>query len=101
MVVGAVSVLIAIGLAVGSALGANLWRMLTDSDYRVPEQASLWSFKPTVMNPGSGGWWLYGEDGHHYFHYGGDGAHPYRIITRQAARACKGFDARQVQTWCR
>lgn len=79
---------------------ANLWLSATDGDYRVPATASWWQFEPTVMNPGSGGWWLYGEDAEHYYHFRGTGTPPYRSISRAAASTCQGFDPRRVETWC-
>ena len=78
----------------------NLWLSATDSEYHVPATSTWLGFVPTVMNAGSGGWWIYGEDAEHYYHHAPDGTQPYRAIRRQDAQACAGFDAHRVDTWC-
>jgi hypothetical protein len=94
------ALLIAVLIGIGTNLWSNLWLTLTDREYLIPPQSSLWWFEPTHMNPGSGGWWLYGEDRDHYYHFTGEAGNPFRVISRHAARACAGFDPRQVRTWC-
>jgi hypothetical protein len=99
----ALGVLALLGLALSSAGRhslVNLWLSATDSDYLVPDSSTWARFKPTVMNPGSGGWWLYGEDPSRYYHFIGSGSPPYRAISREAAHACAGFDPHRVETWC-
>lgn len=76
----------------------NTWLELTDADYRIPAESSRARFKPTVMNTGSGGWWVYGEDVDNYYHSEGGAA--YRKLGRAAAAACAGFQPQDVQTWC-
>ena len=41
----------------------NSWLLLTEYAYFIPAESSMWRFEATVMNPGSGEWWLYGQDG--------------------------------------
>lgn len=77
----------------------NLWLSLTDNDYAVPAESSHWQFRPTRMNTGSGGWWVYGEDRTHYYHFTG-GSPAYQAISRDAAARCPGFEPQQVSTWC-
>ena len=97
----ACAVLLAILMvAVTTPLGVNLWFLATDPVYVMPAESSVFRFKPTVMNPGSGDWWLYGEDGLYYFAFTGEGRPPYRSITRARAAACEGFIATDVEAWC-
>lgn len=77
----------------------NGWSVLTGRGYVVPAESSVFAFEPTLMNPGSGEWWLYGEDARHYFHFTGTGAPPYTKIARSAAARCRGFDRHDVGTW--
>ncbi len=86
--------------ALNTRLAVNLWLLATDSEYIVPSQSHLASFVPTLMNPGSGGWWLYGEDQDHYYHFVGAGLPPYRYISRAAAGNCPGFDRHRHESWC-
>ena len=41
---------------------SNLWLLATGDGYSIPTGSSLFSFQPTLMNQGSGDWWIYGRD---------------------------------------
>lgn len=98
--IGLAALILCIGLLLMlRGLIANLWLSWTDSDYRVPAQSSYFSFTPTVMNSGSGGWWDYGEDGHYFYHFTG-GTPSYRAISRDAAARCAAFNRHDVNSWC-
>jgi hypothetical protein len=99
VLLGLVAVLVIMGLF-GTRWLSNLWLSFTDKEYVVPAESSALSFTPTVMNPGSGEWWLYGEDRHNYYHFLGSADGAYRKISRDGARACKGFDPHDHTTWC-
>ena len=58
----------------------------------------LW-FNPTVMNEGSGDWWIYGED-HRYYYFIGDGRGRYKMFPKERAQSCQGFDPTRSDTWC-
>ncbi|HAK61594.1 MAG TPA: hypothetical protein DCO77_14665 [Nitrospiraceae bacterium] len=64
----------------------NGWHLLTGRGYKIPAESSIFSFKPTVMNSGSGEWWLYGEDSTHYYYLDNN-----TKISREAAETCRGF----------
>ena len=74
----------------------NGWHLLTGRGYAIPDSSSVFSFRPTVMNPGSGEWWLYGEDNTYYYYF--DDA---TKISKQDAEDCLGFKADDHMTWCR
>ncbi|MEP3891381.1 MAG: hypothetical protein ABJN69_13055 [Hellea sp.] len=41
---------------------SNLFSLTIEQGYFIPEESNMFTFKATKMNPGSGDWWLYGED---------------------------------------
>jgi hypothetical protein len=45
----------------------NLWCLLTENGYFIPQESNIFSFDATEMNSGSGGWWIYGEDKKYYY----------------------------------
>lgn len=99
VLIGLAAALVMLGLLSTRWL-SNLWLSATDREYVVPAESSALSFTPTVMNPGSGEWWLYGEDRRYYYHFLGRPDQAYRKISRDGARACKGFDPHDHTTWC-
>lgn len=78
----------------------NAWFLMTDSVFIIPKESSVWRFSPTVMNDGSGDWWLYGEDGVHFYHFVGGESVSYLLFPREAVKDCTGFDPHDVNTWC-
>ncbi len=80
-------------------LGGNIWFLMTEPGYIVPAESSVFTFRPTVLNPGSGDWWIYGEDGDNYYHFIGKGERPYGYIPRLKAEEVVGFDPQDYSTW--
>jgi hypothetical protein len=74
----------------------NLWGLLIDSAYFIPEGSSVFTFRSTVPNPGSGDWWLYGEDSRYYYYFEDDVK-----LSKQVAETCQGFLKDDFTTWCR
>lgn len=85
---------------ISSNLGINLWNLLVGRGYIVPNEASILTFEPTVMNDGSGEWWLYGEDSSAYYAFIGSVDRQYVRFPRATAKTCKGFDPHDLRTWC-
>jgi len=83
-----------------SRAGVNAWFLLTDSVYVIPAGSSLFSFEPTVMKPGSGDWWIYGEDGNNFYHFLGEDSSPYMVYPKKLAVQCAGFQPMNYNTWC-
>jgi len=50
-----------------SSFFGNLWLIVTENYYKIPKESSIFTFEPTKMNEGSGGWWIYGEDNLNYY----------------------------------
>ena len=73
----------------------NGWHLLTGRGYKLPEGSSVFSFRTTVMNPGSGEWWLYGEDSTYYYYLDGT-----TKISKKNIENCPGFKTDDHTTWC-
>jgi hypothetical protein len=73
----------------------NLWGLLVDPNYFIPTGSTIFTFRPTMMNPGSGDWWIYGEDSRYYYYFEDD-----IKISKQTAETCQEFDKVDVTTWC-
>ncbi len=83
----------------GTAVG-NWISMLDRNGFFVPEDSSVWSFRETVSDSGSGGYWLYGEDAAAF--YAAEtrgGVERYSRITRRAAAEVDGFEPHDFETW--
>ncbi|MCA9385507.1 hypothetical protein KC717_02570 [Candidatus Dojkabacteria bacterium] len=79
----------------------NTFQSLTEEVYVIPKESSMWTFDATKYNPGSGDWWVYGEDSMYYYHYTGEGIDTtYEVISREDASQCSGFDKHDHSTWC-
>lgn len=97
----------AIGVAVAVAIFAfcgftqapsNLWSLLTGRGFFIPTQSSIFSFRTTVDNPGSGEWWLYGEDSR-YFYALHDHDPRYLAFPKAKQRETRGFQPADYKTW--
>jgi hypothetical protein len=87
-------------LAAGTNLVTNAWLLITEPANVIPTESSLWRFTPTVMNDGSGDWWIYGEDNENYYYFPGSGQRPYVAMSRASALDCPGFNSKSFRTWC-
>jgi hypothetical protein len=106
------SILLGIGLVcllyVSTRAVPNLWNLLTDSGiYRIPEGSSFFTFRPLEMNSGNGNYWIRGEDNKYYYYFEdywleGDKFYGKGVlkISKQDAKACKGFVLADMMTWC-
>ena len=47
----------------------NLWMLLTDASNYIPDPSSVFTFQPTRIDNGSGGYWRYGEDNNNYYYF--------------------------------
>ncbi len=100
-IIGALLIFFAGLLIVGYApVGVNLWFLAIDPVYMIPRESSIFVFKPTVMNAGSGDWWIYGEDGNNFYHFTGESPSSYLSYPRKLAAQCTGFQPTNHDTWC-
>jgi hypothetical protein len=75
----------------------NVFGLMVDSQdvYHIPRGSSLFTFRPTEWNPGSGDWWIYGEDNRYYYYFEDD-----LKLSKRAVETCQGFLKDSVSTWC-
>lgn len=78
----------------------NLWFLAIEPAYVIPKESSILRFKPTQMNPGSGDWWLYGQDQERYYYFFGKNGISYVSYRKDLALGCLGFMAKDFETWC-
>lgn len=94
----ALMLLSALLLAWLTPLFSNALMLLMDRDNFIPEESSIWTFEPTLINQGSANYWLYGEDQQHYFYFSYAAEGPYQVIARN--NRCESFDKHDYRTWC-
>ncbi len=76
----------------------NLLSMLEGAgSYFVPAESSIFTFEPTINNPGSGSWWLFGRDHKRYYALSMTSAEYHHI---PQDNSCEGFDPHRLETWC-
>lgn len=92
----------AASVLVATPLAGNLWNLLSGAGFEIPSESSIFTFRPTVMNEGSGEWWLYGEDRRNYYGVPEKDAPPagYLVFPRARVGECPGFREQDVTTWC-
>jgi hypothetical protein len=85
--------------AVATPTASNVWSLATGRGFFIPDESSVFSFRVTKENEGSGEWWLYGEDGRNLF-----AIHPgdpvYLSVPRERKSQCPNFDPLNQSTWC-
>ena len=77
---------------------ANAWYLLVGNGFVIPNESSIFTFKVTQMNEGSGEWWLYGQDRQFYYHFLGENGLSYIKILKE--NSCNSFDPLNSETWC-
>ncbi len=95
-------IILGIGLLLSSftELTSNPWNILTGNGYLIPKESSLFSFKATKMNTGSGDYWLYGKDNTFFYSTMINGINePYIRISKEKANLKEGFDPFNYKTW--
>lgn len=81
-----------------SNLATNAWMLLTDRNNFIPAESSILLFDPYIIDSGSGGHWIHGEDRKHYYHFTYEPAAPYLYIPID--NKCRHFDRENLRTWC-
>lgn len=95
-----VATLLAAALIIGltTPLVSNVVMLLLDRSNHLPAESSIFSFEPSVINPGSSNYWLYGRDEHNYYHFTYQREASYVYIP--VRNTCPGFNGTDVRTWC-
>lgn len=74
--------------------------MLTDNNYIIPKESSIWKFNAWKFNSGSGDWWLYGEDDTYYYSTETGEKFPgYIKIAKKDTCNFRFFNKENIQTW--
>jgi hypothetical protein len=69
-----------------------------DRENFLPEEASIFTINPYVINEGSSSYWLYAEDGDNYYHFTYEPGKEYLLMRKD--QSCPGFQKDDVTTWC-
>ncbi len=92
-----------LAITLSSQLIPNAWGLLVGNGYVIPKESSIFRFKVTQMNEGSGDYWLYAEDENFFYSQMiGDENASYVKISREESlnpyRYAK-FDKFNIKTW--
>jgi hypothetical protein len=88
------------GVSMISDFFNNAWCLLTGRGFVIPKASSIFTFRATLMNQGSGEWWVYGEDGNFFYYFTGEGETPYLKIAKVESSKCSAFAPLNIATWC-
>ena len=99
LIVGIVGALRATALVFTPTVG-NLWSLATERGFIIPEESSVFTFRATRMNTGSGEWWLYGEDGRYYYVQGEQSGPLYVAFPKSEVSRCPSFRPHDRTAWC-
>ena len=56
-----------IAIFIMSNISSNLFLSLTGTGFFIPTESNIIQFRPSIMNQGSGEWWLYAQDLNNYY----------------------------------
>lgn len=72
--------------------------LIMDRENFVPNEASIFTLNPYVINEGSSSYWLYAEDSDNYYHFTYEPGREYLLMRKD--QPCPGFKKDDVTTWC-
>ena len=75
----------------------NYYLSITENGYYVPKESRYSHFVSTIMNEGSGGWWLYGQDQVNYYALSDKHHYSYWVLPRGSEP--EGFSPTDKTTW--
>ncbi|MCW9734045.1 hypothetical protein ACLSZN_10460 [Avibacterium avium] len=76
----------------------NLYSLLIDPENFIPRKSNIFTFHPTSIDSGSGGFWLYGEDFTNYYYFNWNENKSYFFTPKN--NKCQNFDKFNYRTWC-
>lgn len=80
----------------------NLAQVIIGAGFFIPEESSLFTFRVTQENDGSGEYWLYAEDPNYFYDSSslemGDAL--YLAFPKDKVGECPGFLPKDSTTWC-
>lgn len=77
---------------------SNCWLLISTQSNYIPNQSRIWSFQPTQIDEGSGGYWRYGKDNKNYYYFSEDEERVYYFISQK--NNCLSFNEYDFKTWC-
>jgi len=95
VIVSIIVFILLIMLGCYSHIFINLWCIVTENGYFIPQESNILVFNATKMNSGSGGWWLYGEDNKYYYALNPFGGY----LKLQKGNEPSDFDKFNYETW--
>ena len=96
---GAISIILCLLLFTFTPVLGNLFSILTENEYIIPKESSIFTFEATKMNEGSGGWWMYGEDNKKYYALSMNSINKIISIDKGQSQKIKNFDKLNYKTW--
>lgn len=91
---------IAIALFCTSIFG-NIFSLIIEKEYFIPEQSSIFTFNETIGNEGSSDVWRYGEDYSNYYFNLSTFDNDVLFFPKKNINSCPGFNPKDVTTWCK
>lgn len=89
-----------IALCCTSILG-NVFSLIIEKEYFIPEQSSIFTFTETVGNDGSTDVWRYGEDYSNYYFNLSTFDNDVLFFSKKNINNCPGFNPKDISTWCK
>lgn len=94
---GCFSIIAFLTLLVFSNFSGNAISLFADAGYFIPKHSSIFTFKSTLYNSGSGEYWLYGEDDKNLYENMSGRA---MAFPKNKIHQCPEFDPLNYETWC-
>ncbi|MCI7224242.1 MULTISPECIES: hypothetical protein [Bacteria] len=76
----------------------GLLLLLAERDGYIPNKSSIFSFRLTYMEEGSGGYWRTGSDGKYFYYFSPTEKYTYFYIEKD--NKCPNFNEFDFETWC-
>lgn len=99
-IIRVIVMIIAIALFCTSIFG-NVFSLIIEKEYFIPEQSSIFTFTETVGNEGSSDVWRYGEDYSNYYFNLSTFDNAVLFFPKKNVNNCPGFNPEDVTTWCK
>lgn len=77
----------------------NVFSLITARGFFIPSQSSIFTFRTTVENPGSGEWWICGEDSHYFYAVPDRDVSRYLAFPKPKRAEYAGFQPSDYKTW--
>ena len=97
--IAGITIILCLFLVTFTSVLGNLFSILTENEYIIPKESSIFTFEATKMNEGSGGWWLYGEDDKKYYALSVVGRNKIISVDKIQSLKIKNFDKLDYRTW--